>query len=162
MSAHIEFYEKTTPYYEFSNFYMSPKMIIAIDEFSWISTEQYFQAAKFYKPESKRHMEYFNIIQSTDSPMKCMLVARQKKKGGYAGKWLVNKLTDKRTLNEVIEKYQDLAIREDWDDVRVDVMYTALVAKFTQNEYLKKLLKETWALYNTLTTLYYTWFDSIL
>lgn len=140
MSAPIEFYKKTTPFYEFSNFYMSPKMKIKIDGFDWISTEQYFQAAKFYMPESERHMEYFNIIQSTDSPMKCMYVARQKKKGGYAGKWLVNKLTDKRSLNEVIEKYQDLAIRADWDDVRNDVMYTALTAKFTKNEYLKKLL----------------------
>jgi ribA/ribD-fused uncharacterized protein len=139
----IEFYEKTAPYYEFSNFYMSPKMNIQIDGKSWISTEQYFQAAKFYMPESERHMEYFNIIQSTDSPMKCMYVARQKKKGGYAGKWVVNKLTDKRTLNDVIEKYQDLAIRADWDDVRNDVMYLALTAKFTQNENLKKLLKDT-------------------
>ena len=142
-TAIIEFYEKKAPYYEFSNFYMSPKMKLEIDGFDWISTEQYFQAAKFYQPESARHMEYFNIIQSTDSPMKCMYVARQKKKGGYAGNWVVNKLTNKRTLNQVIDKYQDLAIRADWDDVRNDVMYTALTAKFTQNEQLKKLLQET-------------------
>ena len=142
MSA-IMFYEKTAPFYEFSNFYTDPKSNISIQGKTWINVEQYFQAMKFYVPDSPEHMEYFNIIQSSDSPMKCMTLGRQKVRGGYAGKWLVNKTSDKRSLNEVIEKYKNLKIRDDWNSVRDDVMYDALVAKFAQNQKLKRTLIDT-------------------
>ena len=41
------------------------------------------------------------------------------------------------------QKGNYLPIRSDWDEVRVDVMRTAVYAKFTQNEILKQLLCST-------------------
>ena len=38
---------------------------------------------------------------------------------------------------------RDYKIRKDWNDVRVDVMYQALLAKFTQNPEFKQALKST-------------------
>ena len=141
----ICFYDKKEPFYEFSNFFTNKnsKPIVFINDLYWRSTEQYFQAAKFFLPESARHMEYYNIIQSTDSPMKCVILGQQKIKGGYAGKWVVNKLTDDRTLNDVIHQYSDLAILPDWHTDRDDIMYTALTFKFTQNKDLEKMLIKT-------------------
>lgn len=137
----VLFYKSGEPYYEFSNFYKPTTL--TIDGKSWPTTEHYFQAMKFYNPSSKRDMEYVNIIQLTDGPMKAAILGRQKEKGGFAGDWKVNKETDTRTLNTVIKEYSDVKLRSDWDDVKVDIMRKALTAKFTQNADLAKLLKET-------------------
>lgn len=138
--SQILFYEPNKPYYEFSNF---ANYSITIDNVTWRTVEQYFQAQKFYKPESARHMEYYNIIHSADAPTKVFMLGRQKKKGGYAAKWCVNKNTDPRYVNNVIDEYKDLEIREDWDDHKLAIMKTALLAKFTQNIKLKSLLLST-------------------
>jgi predicted NAD-dependent protein-ADP-ribosyltransferase YbiA (DUF1768 family) len=139
----IQFYEKSEPFYEFSNFYTDTKNKILIDEKLWINTEQYFQAMKFYNINSDSHMNYFDCIQSVDSPMKAMILGRQKQKGGYAGNWTINKKTDIRTLNEVIKIYSDITIRDDWNYVRDEIMEKALLAKFSQNEKLKTILINT-------------------
>ena len=147
----ILFYEPEKPFYEFSNFFGTHTKGIKkrggfklrIDGLDWISTEHYFQAQKFYIPDSPRHMEYYNIIHKADSPMKVTILGRQKCRGGYAAKWVVAKSSDERTLNDVIREYADVQIRSDWDTVRDDVMMTALMAKFTQNDYLKKILLDT-------------------
>jgi ribA/ribD-fused uncharacterized protein len=141
-TAPILFYKSENPYYEFMNFYKLPTPI-TIDGKLWQTTEHYFQAMKFYIPSSPRYMEYVNIIQSTDGPMKAAILGRQKQKGGFAGDWKVNKETDTRTLNAVIKDYPDVTLRPDWEDVKVDIMRKALEAKFTQIPELTKLLKDT-------------------
>jgi hypothetical protein len=51
--------------------------------------------------------------------MKTTILGRQKKVGGYARKWVVNKYEDRRTLNGVIDEYHDdVHIRSDWVKVR--------------------------------------------
>ena len=72
----VMFYKKEKPFYEFSNFHMSS---LKLEEKEWSCVEQYFQAMKFYIPESNEHMEYFDIINQTDSPMKMANLGRQKK-----------------------------------------------------------------------------------
>ena len=139
----IHFYEKTKPFYEFSNFYTNPKECIIIDDELWINTEQYFQANKFYIPDSPQHMEYYNVIKSTDSPMKAVCLGRQKLSGRFAGNWVVNRATDKRTLGEAIEQYKHLSIRPDWEQVKIRDMLHGLMCKFSQSESLGKLLLQT-------------------
>ena len=136
----ISFYDPKDSYYEFSNFY---KHKLDIHGFLWSCVEHYFQAAKFYIPTSDRHMEYFNIIQQADSPTKIFMLGRQKKKGGYASKWIVNKKTNTNKVNDIIDKYDTLKIRDDWDDIKLNIMKEALIAKFTQNQKLKTLLLNT-------------------
>lgn len=79
----ILFYEPKAPYYEFSNFYKS-KFIL--DDEQWDTVEHYFQANKFIHND-----EYYNIIKSANTPGKAFMLAQQKKKGGYAAKWSLNR-----------------------------------------------------------------------
>ena len=44
-SNHIDFYNREDPFYEFTNFFVCP--ILIIDNNSWPTTEHYFQAQKF-------------------------------------------------------------------------------------------------------------------
>jgi predicted NAD-dependent protein-ADP-ribosyltransferase YbiA (DUF1768 family) len=137
----ICFYEVKKPFYEFSNFYVAP---FHLDGKTWNTVEHYFQASKF--TETQTNMEYSDIIRSCNTPGKCFILARQKKKGGYAGKWTVNpkNTSDTRTLNDIIDQYASTAtLRHDWDDVKIDIMRKALVAKFTQHPQLKNLLLST-------------------
>lgn len=136
----IPFYEKKAPYFEFSNFYIKE---FELDNEKWLSVEHYFQAQKFYIPDSKDHIEYMNIIKLANTPMKTKILGSQKKSGGYASKWVVNKDTFNKTLNETIDKYKHVKIRSDWDNIRIDVMRKALLAKFSQHESLKNLLLKT-------------------
>lgn len=137
----ILFFKSDQPYYEFTNFYKPG--VLEIDGKSWPTTEHYFQAMKFYDPSSVRHAEYMEIIRSCDGPMKAAILGRQKEKGGFAGDWKVNKVSDLRTLNDVIRSYSDVSLRADWESAKDDIMRKALQAKFTQNADLKKLLKDT-------------------
>lgn len=131
----IEFYDKKDLYYEFSNFYT--KNPINIDNHFWLNVEHYFQAQKFvHEPE------YYQIIQTCDSPQKFKNLGCQKKTQ-YSAKWVVNKQSDKRLLNDIVDQYKHLKIREDWDTIRDSIMKKALLAKFTNDPNLKKLLIET-------------------
>jgi predicted NAD-dependent protein-ADP-ribosyltransferase YbiA (DUF1768 family) len=136
----VNFYNKSDPFYEFSNFF--PCKIIYLNK-KWSSSEQLFQAMKFYIPESPLHMEYFDIISQADSPMKVFALGLQKKQSGYGSKWVINKNSYKSNLNEVIHKYKDVTIRKDWDANRLDVMKTVLENKFQQNINLQNLLLST-------------------
>jgi predicted NAD-dependent protein-ADP-ribosyltransferase YbiA (DUF1768 family) len=136
----IRFYNPKDAYGKLSNFYKSS---LKIDGVVFSSVEQYFQAMKFYVPSSPPHMEYYTIIASSDSPQKVKMLGSQRQQFGYASKWTVNKLSDSRTVNDVIAKYKFLRIREDWDDVRVDIMMTGLRAKFGSSGSLRALLLGT-------------------
>jgi len=59
--------------------------------------------------------------------------------------WLINKeKPELGKVNDAIRKYKKLvSIRQDWEDIKVDVMRCGLMAKFTQNENLKKLMLST-------------------
>lgn len=134
----IKFYEPKAPYYEFSNFFVAP---FVLDGETWMTTEHYYQAAKF----SEQHPDYAALIRACSTPGKCFVLAQQKCKGGYAAKWMVNPDTgDRRLLNDLVREHKDtVRIRADWDSVRLEVMKRCLVAKFTQNAALKKLLLDT-------------------
>lgn len=136
----ILFYEPKAPFYEFSNFY--PCKFTLLDR-EWTCSEQYFQAMKFYIPENSEHMEYVDMIHHADSPMKIFSLGLQKKQGGYGAKWVINKKTKTINLNDVIQQYRHLSIRDDWDSIKLDVMMDVLKAKFSQNKKLKELLMST-------------------
>ena len=138
----VTFYAPQQPFYEFSNFYKGRRRIL-IDDAAWPTVEHYFQAQKFYVPDSPRHMEYYRIMAMCDSPMKLFMMGTQKRKGGYAAKWVVNTKLDSRTVNDVIDLYKDLAIRPDWDAAKEDVMRKALAAKFAGDPALRGLLLGT-------------------
>jgi ribA/ribD-fused uncharacterized protein len=59
INGRINFYEKTAPYYEFTNFYPAPLMI---DSILFPTSEHYFQAQKF------SHLSVSDFIKSRKSP----------------------------------------------------------------------------------------------
>jgi ribA/ribD-fused uncharacterized protein len=136
----IEFYDpKDKNYGYLSNFYgkrINDSFKLVIDKKKWPSVEHYFQAQKF-KGDSVSE-KYAELIREQDTPMKAKVLASQK--------------TDKSFYpweNELIEQYvkpyleKGVKLRDDWNEVREDVMKRAVLEKFKQNEDLRTKLLST-------------------
>ena len=133
----IRFYKDTDEYYEFSNYYKSS---FSVNNHTYFCNEQFYQCMKFYEPNNERMMYYSWLISETDSPQKTKDLGQQKK-SRYSSKWFVNK--NKPALgmiNDRIDEFKDLRVVSNWEDIKEDVMWTGLYAKFTQNKKLFDLL----------------------
>jgi len=129
----IKFYSKSSKYFEFSNFYITP-MPIVIDingiQEPFKTTEHYYQAMKYYVPQSAEHMNIFRQIQFAKTPTEAF----------YLGKFLKGKF---EWIDELIVKNKGLTVRNDWDTDKIVVMCKAIHAKFTQNPVLSQMLIKT-------------------
>jgi ribA/ribD-fused uncharacterized protein len=63
----------------------------------------------------------------------------------YSGTEAFNRIREARTPLKARKAGQDRSLtpRDDWDDVKLEVMRDALLAKFTQNPRLRRMLLET-------------------
>lgn len=131
--SQIKFYSRSSKYFAFSNFYIPPTPIVidvnGIAE-PFKTTEHYYQAMKFYIPQSAEHMLIFRKIQSAKTPTEAF----------YLGKFLKGKF---KWIDDLIAEHKGLPIRDDWDQVKLDVMRTAIRAKFEQNQTLSQMLIAT-------------------
>jgi ribA/ribD-fused uncharacterized protein len=136
--SEIRFYEKGQAYYEFSNYYTHKTMRLVIGGKLYASSEHFFQAAKFdYPGACEASLKYAEEIRQANTPNIARELASQKRKGGY--KWR----TDLNVQIDAAIK-DGVAIRSDWDAVKLDVMYEVVLKKFRQNpETLGKLLLST-------------------
>ena len=132
----IRFYSKNEPFYEFSNFFNCK---IIIDNKEWKSSEHYYQAQKFINED---HKEYIRLC---DTPMKAFRIAKLKIGCGYSAKWMIDKKNTPILLNDVINKLlqENVKIRDDWEEIKIDVMKKVLYEKFTQHPNLMNILKNT-------------------
>lgn len=118
----IHFYKRDRPEFGFlSNFFVSP---IVIDDVRWPHTEAYYQAQKSLNPEY--HAEILRYEKPSWSK--------------YVG--------DSRICHpQIAEKSWFLKhpedLRKDWDDIKLEVMRTALKAKFSQSNDLRNRLIQT-------------------
>jgi N-glycosidase YbiA len=129
----IKFYEKTSPYYEFSNYYLQP---VAYNGNLYPSSEHAYQAAKFdYEGSAEACAEYMEVIRGAATPNIARELANQTIKGGYP--W-------RTALNPIIERYAQRGVRINphWDDIKVGVMECILRAKFNNGD-LRTLLHNT-------------------
>lgn len=134
----VTFWSKKNPNFEFSNFYGShidENFVLRISNNDWKSTEHYYQAMKF-RHIDKKYFKFINYIRECSTPYKAFCLGKLK-----SGIW------NSSRINDIIDLYKPLiSIRSDWenihDGIRVKeiVMLTALRAKFTLNEHLKKKL----------------------
>lgn len=136
----IKFFAKDNEHYYLSNFYQND---IVIDNIKYNCVEQYFQSQKFYQPSDEKSMEYYNLITNADSPQKIKNLGSQKI--NYRGEtWYINKNNKNLgKLNDIINKYRDIKMRDDWELIKDDIMKKGLMAKFTQNKELANKLLET-------------------
>lgn len=144
----IKFYRKG-PYYEFSNYFSGSKqypLYLNINGIEYSSTEAYFQSKKFdiENDTDKERIIYSKLISLVDSPQKAKDMGSQKT--NYRGEsWLINKnKPELGFVNDIIRKYSHIKMRSDWDQIKNTIMEIALFYKFTQNNKLKQLLKDTY------------------
>jgi len=127
-----------------SEFSISYKKTFEIDGNKYINVEQYYESQKYYNPENENNMGLYTALLNADSISKVKMLAERKEKiPALAKKMVVNNKSDKRNIAELIDLYRDVEERENWEEIKLDVMYDGLKAKFEQNEDLKTSLLET-------------------
>ena len=138
----VLFYNRDDRWFPLSNFYkLKDGLDIGSEHF--LSTEQYFQVMKFRgKNATPRMLEYSMLIKEADGPAKAKMLGAQRKDLRFGKKWMLNKKTDHRLVNDLIDEYKDLKIRSDWHYVSTVVMLVALTNKFMQYPELYKLLTD--------------------
>ena len=104
----ITFYDRGSPYYEFTNFYPAP---FTVEGKTWPTSEHYFQAQKFVGTP------YMEIIRKLSTSREAFQITR----------------------DPTVSQWK----REDWEDVKDDIMLNALTCKFTQHASLGKKLSKT-------------------
>jgi N-glycosidase YbiA len=134
----IKFFDRSNPYFEFSNYY---SCTFVVEDRVWHSVESYYQSQKF---NDARTNLYYQLIAQADSPQKAkdMGNLRPNPRGSN---WLINKnCPELGKMNEIIREFKtDTHIRSDWDEVKVKVMQKGLHAKFSQNPHLMDSLLST-------------------
>lgn len=132
----IKFYTDTENFGQFSNFYPSPIPLKIGNEIVLCETvENAYQASKFLT-NNKNNLVYAKLIATAPTPTQAFLYGRQKiTKNGFPAKM---------ALNPTIQASLDAGIkpREDWENVKLDVMRGCLRQKFTDPE-LRKILMDT-------------------
>ena len=129
----IFFSSKSKSYSEFSNFYEAP---FVLDNIEWKTVEHYFQAQKF---EDKTYQYY---IRMASTPNKAKLLGNQKKHFRYITS-KIHPILCKELLFGIVDKYKHLKLKSNWEEIKDDIIYNAVFAKFSQNESLKKILLDT-------------------
>lgn len=136
----ILFYDPNEKFGELSNFYKLKKGLYINGEY-FLDTEQYFQVYKFRgKNATVRMIEYSNLIKEADSPAKTKMLGNQRKNLRFGKKWKLNKKTNHRIVNDIIDEYKDITYRSDWDIASIAVMINALYYKFSQYTELYKII----------------------
>jgi ribA/ribD-fused uncharacterized protein len=120
----IDFYDPKKPYGALSNFYPSP---IIIDDITYPTVEHYFQCMKFTDEWYRQKI----LEQST--PGKVKFLSSQRKGGRW--KW-------ENDLVPIVKKglQKGVKMRDDWDEIKIDIMADAVFEKFYQNENLLGIL----------------------
>jgi exodeoxyribonuclease III len=137
----VFFYDPKAEHGYLSNFHKEKKPLIIGGEI-WSDTEQYFQAVKYRGPKATKEMlKYSDIIKEADTPGKVKMLGAQRQDKRFGKLWKINKKTDERLVNDVVEEYKHLKYRDDWSSARVATMINALYAKFTQYSHLRKKLE---------------------
>lgn len=131
----ITFYHSNEPYAEFSNFY--PASFVDRHGRHWQTSEAFYQAHKFEHIPS-----YFHLIRFADHPRKAFLLGRLDPSNPTYGNQNVHEGSKYTVIQEVM-RHCHFRMREDWDLVKLAIMYEGLIYKFTQNEYLKHKLLST-------------------
>lgn len=116
----IHFYKSDEkPYGVFSNFYPCD---IVYQERHYSTSEHAFQAAKFVYPgASPRSLEYAEHLRREPNPGYVFAMARQKTKG-------------RLPMNYMIKAYQDVHMRPNWEELKLQVMAEVLAVKFPDDE----------------------------
>lgn len=120
---------------EFSNYFNAP--FLDSNGYRWETVEHYYQAQKFAHIPS-----YFHLIRFADNPQKACLLGSFDVSDSRLGNQTVYEGA-KYSVNSEILRNAHHRMREDWDLVKLAIMYEALTFKFTQHPSLLRQLLNT-------------------
>ena len=132
------FNESNIKYYFLSNFY---KCKIIYDNKIYDSSEHLYQCWKFISftlddintIDNIQNINFAELIRIQSTPYKAKLIANQK----------IKNLSWSKNINDIIIKYKNVKIRNNFDEIKDDIMYETLKLKFNQNIELQKQLINT-------------------
>lgn len=135
MQSSIFFFGEKNKWGELSNFYKLEKQIIYNNK-SYPTSEHLYQALKYIYDDSKANLEYAEEIRKSSTPYIAKLLANQKQLYGHD--WM-------KKINEIIEKYKKRGVkrREDWEQVKVEIMEKVLRLKFSTDKHCLTILSNT-------------------
>ncbi|CAN1345366.1 Riboflavin biosynthesis protein PYRR, chloroplastic [Linum perenne] len=120
-SSIIFFYKAWDPYGAFSNF--SPHRIEMPEQDgslgTWSSVEHYYQACKFTRLDDRRSSDCIEKIKCAKSPEEAAKLGRS------------------------MQRLHPDLVRSDWENMKTEVMYSALKSKFSSYPHLKSMLLGT-------------------
>jgi ribA/ribD-fused uncharacterized protein len=125
----IDFYDqKEDPYGVFSNFALSA---MVVDETEYTCCEQFYQASKFVDPEYRAEI----MKQKTGG---CIKYLSDQNPNIVRWPW-------QRPLALIVTKHWERGVRmrEGWKDMKLDVMRKGVMAKFKQNQSMRRVLLST-------------------
>lgn len=136
MESEIWFYDtKEKPWGIFSNFAVKK---IKVDDTWYFTSEAYFQSQKFSgKNATKIDLEYSKLVAEQKTGGKPAVLARQvKPRQNYP--WA-------KDLWVIIQDYLEkgVKIREDWPEIKDNIMRRGVYQKFLQNPTFRDILKST-------------------
>lgn len=137
----IDFYDSIDNEYKvFSNYSKTP---IKIDGVEWSTTEHYYHSQKF-SGDNEDIQWYKEKIRSASTANKSKMLGNQKVTGRFGAKTFLSP-SDKTLLSDIINesKERGIRMREDWNEIKDEVMYFVVKTKLEQYPDIKKLLLST-------------------
>jgi ribA/ribD-fused uncharacterized protein len=130
MDDKIYFYDAANKYGEFSNFYKQSTPL-KIDGKEYETVEHYFQSEKF--PDFP---EYQEIVKNAKTAAQTKYYGSMKCSQNY--NWAI-------PIKDTIQKYKEsgVKLRDDWEQVKDQIMLKGLRAKFEQCKHCRKILLDT-------------------
>lgn len=110
------------------------------------TSEHAFQIQKYI--DNKENMKYIEIMFWIKEPMSVAYLGRKVKSKtkvifrGKAPKHIKDKYKN-TYISDIINEYNNIKIRDDWENIKYKIMYFILVQKFMQNNHLLKSLQST-------------------
>lgn len=132
----IRFFLPTEALGELSNFFPL-KEPIQFQGKPYKTSEHLYQTLKFlYDGANEASLVYAELIRTAKTPYIAKILANQAVGDGY--QW-------RTALNDIIKEYKNkgAAQREDWEDIKLEVMRTVLKLKFSSDSHCRKMLLET-------------------
>lgn len=131
----IKFFSEKEEYFELSNFFMGGH--ISYNGLTYPSSEHAYQAQKYLQANAPlANYEYAMKIAAMSTPFQAKLLANQS---------MLHKFKWSKSINELVNKYkaQGIVFRNDWDNVKDDIMEEILIQKFIQIPRCREMLLRT-------------------
>ena len=152
--------QKKDPNFIFSNFYVNkqktnketskkfiPYLFEDENKEKWYTSESYYRAQKYKLSEKHEYFqqakEYYEFIREADSGFKAnYLGCKNIKKGKIRVSSVpLNKFTNKEKLKNIRDRYYQIQIVSNWEDIKIHVMKKPSILNLRKFTSIRKIIK---------------------